>query len=151
MEHARPRPGFSLVELLAALVVLGVLAGLVAGPVRGTLDAVATAGARDAFAAVVAQARTEAVRRGGARLVVNLASGAVLVEAPALAPIGDSIAVAHTWGVTLSADGAAAASPVTVDFDAFGLGRVASRTFRFRRGSAEARLSLSTYGRARRW
>ena len=151
MNRARLHPGFSLVELLAALVVLGVLAGLIAGPARGALDAVATAGARDAFAAIVAHARTEAVRRGGARLVVNLASGAVLMEAPALTPIGDSLAVAHTWGVTVSADGAAAGSQLTLQFDAFGLGRVASRTFRFRRGAAEARLSLSTYGRSRRW
>ena len=41
--------------------------------------------------------------------------------------------------------------PHEVRFDGLGLGQVASTTVRFRRGDAEAGLTLSSYGRVRRW
>jgi len=40
---------------------------------------------------------------------------------------------------------------VVLRFDALGVGRMTSRTFRVRRGSAEAGLTVATYGRVRRW
>lgn len=146
----RARTGLTLIELAATLLLLGILAALALPPLASARNTIAATAARDAFAAIVARARIEALHAGGASVVLHQGSGRALIET-ARGPVGDSVAIAHTFGVGVSADGAAPGSAVTVSFDAFGVGRVASRTFRFRRGAAEARLSLSSYGRSRRW
>jgi len=60
------------------------------------------------------------------------------------------VAMADGGLVAIGVDGAAAGR-VTIAYDGLGLGRVASRTFRFRSGPAEARLTISSYGRVRSW
>jgi hypothetical protein len=42
-------------------------------------------------------------------------------------------------------------SAVEIAFDALGLGRIASQTLRFRLESQEAGLTVSSFGRVRRW
>jgi hypothetical protein len=143
----RHRPGTTLTELAIALVLIGVLATLVLVPFGRLLDRLAVAGARDAVAARVAQARVLAPTHGSARVVVEPGSGAVRVEAPIGSPASAGVDLT-AWGVAVAADGHAA---IELDFDGLGLGRMANRTLVFRRGAAEARLSLSIYGRPRRW
>lgn len=146
----RPIPhGTTAIELLFALVLLGVLLGLAYPPVRGKLDDMAVRSARESLAAGVARARAVAIARGGAEFVVDGARGRFWV----LATTGDTaippVHLGEQYGVVLVVDGGA--TDVSIHFDGRGLGRVANRTFRLQRGKAEARLTLSAYGRPRRW
>jgi hypothetical protein len=97
------------------------------------------------LAARVADPRARAVARASARVPID-STGSVRIEAPIGAGPG---AASPPLNALVHADGAA--GPVAIEFDARGVGIVASRTFRVRRGAAEARLTLSAFGRPRRW
>ena len=137
---------FDLIITLAVLSVIGVAA--VPGWLRGR-DAYAVRAARDATAGMVERARSLATARGSARLWVDPAMAEVTLEV-AGAPASDPLGLGQTFGVQLTVDGRSAGR-VALDFNAVGLGVVANRTLRFRRGREEAGLTLSIYGRARRW
>jgi hypothetical protein len=80
---------------------------------------------------------------------VDLAHASARIEAP-VGLIRETLHLGAGFGVQLVIDHATT-STVRLDFDALGLGRLANRTFRVRRGRHEARLTLSSYGRPRRW
>jgi len=141
--------GFTLAELVIALVVLGILIGAAAVPFGRTLDRYAARAARDALAAGIAHARAAAIASGGAELVIDL-RGARYVIRVAGAPPAAPVDLRAQYRVALSVEGQPADS-VVLRFDALGIGRTTGRTFRIRRGSAEARLTVATYGRVRRW
>lgn len=140
------RTGHTLLELTAVLV-LAALAASVAVPAGvGLRDRMAVVAAREAVAGLVAEARVSALAHGGATVHVASEPWRAWIQ------VGDSAAPAEAlereWGVRvrLSRDRASTA----LAYDALGLGRVASETLRFRRGSAEAALVVSGYGRVRR-
>jgi Tfp pilus assembly protein FimT len=142
-------PGaYSLVELVFVLMLLGLLAGLGAPPLRQALAGARARAARDIVSREVTRARALAVARGGAALLLDTRRPSVWIEAPdtVTAPrwldVGDRLSV--------SADGAAA-DTVRIRFDRAGLGVVANRTLRFRAGNALAGLTVSSYGRVRAW
>lgn len=145
-----PRLGTTLIEVLTVLAVLATLLGLAALPLRATLDRVAAAAARDAVASALVRARTLAVARGGARVVLELEPPRAHLLTAGGELVGDPLDLGAAYGVAVSADGNAGVA-VDLRFDAYGIGRMASRTLRFRRGAAEARLTLSSYGRVRPW
>lgn len=149
MEHGPRNPGVTLIELAIALVVIGVLLGTGAVPFARALDRYAVRGARDALAAGLAHARATAIASGGAELVIDLRAARyrVHIAGGSTAPPVDLRA---QYRVVVSADGQAADS-IAFRFDALGIGRMTSRTIRFRRGRAEAGLTVATYGRVRRW
>jgi type II secretory pathway pseudopilin PulG len=149
MEKACGRAGATLVDLVVSLAILSVVSTIAAPRLGAARDAWAAGVARDATIVVITRARTQAVVHGSARLALDPAASTVAVEAPIGVPNGDVLYLGDTWGVALSVDHAN--GPVRIDFDGLGLGRLASRTLRFSRGGAEARVSLSTYGRPRRW
>lgn len=141
--------GFTLVELAIALVVLGILIGAAAVRFARMLDRYAVRAARDALAAGIAHARAAAIASGGAELVVDLRAARYDIrvgEAPSAVPVD----LRAQYGVTLATDGQSADS-VVLRFDALGVGRMTSRTFRVHRGRAEAGLTVAAYGRVRRW
>src|SRR5690606_16721471 len=141
--------GFTLAELMIVLVVLGLLIGAAAVPFGRTLDRYAARAARDALAAGIAHARASAVANGSADLVIDVRTaryGIRVRGAPPAAPVD----LRAQYRVALSVDGQPADS-VVLRFDALGVGRMTGRTFRFRRGRAEAGLTVATYGRVRRW
>ncbi len=146
----RPSPGTTLLELLVALALLAILAALAYPPLRRGLDRLAVRSARDALAAGVARTRAVAISRGGATLLVDVAGARFWIEAVD----GDTVAVpvdlGRQYGVRIEVAGSTSA-PIALAFDARGLGRLVNRTFSVRRGSAEAGLTLSTYGRPRPW
>jgi prepilin-type N-terminal cleavage/methylation domain-containing protein len=142
------RCGYSLVELCLVLALLALLAGMAGPPVRYALALVRVRAARDLVAGQLARTRSLALSRGGAGMVLDLSRAESWIEASDTAtPV---VAVADGRLVAIGVDGAAAGR-VTIAYDALGLGRVASRTFRFRSGPAEARLTISSYGRVRSW
>jgi type II secretory pathway pseudopilin PulG len=150
MNNATRRPGATLPELLLLLSLLAVLGGMSVSVSARARDRIAAHGARDVVASAIGRARALARMHGSARVHVDVASGALRIEAPVGSPRGGPTLLRDAFGVQVSVDGATSA-PVVLDFDALGLGRLANRTLRFRRNDAEARLTLSSYGRPRRW
>jgi prepilin-type N-terminal cleavage/methylation domain-containing protein len=148
--ETRRTSGHTLPELLIVLAVLAIAASITAPRVRGGLDVYAVRAARDATAAVLGQARALALARGSAVVVLDGAVGQVFLEAPAGRAIGAPVDVSALFHVDVESDGAPA-STVTLRFDALGIGRFSNHTLRFHRGGAEAHLTLSSYGRPRRW
>ena len=146
----RPRnsPGYTLFELIIVLGLLGLLLGLAAPPVARALAWARVRTARDVVAMGTARARALAVARGGAELVLDLPRARAWIEAPDTATPPELVGDAR-W-LRLSADGAGG-DTVRIGYDDLGLGRMAGRTLRFRSGSAEARLTVSAYGRVRTW
>lgn len=143
-------PGYSLTELILVVALTGMLIGLATMPMRPVLDRYAVRTARDALATAVARTRATAVARGGAILVVEPAAGTANTFTIAGDPVGAPVDLGGVYRVKLSADGRSA-EVIELYFDGLGIGRVANRTFRFRRGEAEAGLTLSSYGRVRVW
>lgn len=140
------RPGHTLLELAAGLLLasLGLAAILPAG--AGLRDRLAVVGAREAVAGLAAEARSAALVFGGADVRVASDPWRAWVQ------VGDSsgppVALERELGVTveLSRD----RRETILRYDAMGLGRVANETLRFRRGAAERSLVISSYGRIRR-
>lgn len=148
--NTRPTsPGTTLVEAIFALTLLGVLAGLFVPTLRAALDRVASAGARDALLVAVARARAVAIARGGATLVVDVSTARFWIDAVDGTRVDPPVDLAAEYGVTLAVDGGG--ERLALRFDGLGLGQVANRTIRVRRGEAESRLTLSSYGRPRPW
>ena len=139
-------PGHTVLELAVALLILGVLLSLV-GPLQASLrDRFSVWQARERTVGLVTRARAEALTWGGARLVVRESPAQLRVEAEdtVLVVLGPE----ELAGVALGVSGSGGSAILA--WDGLGVGRIASRTLRFRRGEAEARLILSSYGRVRR-
>lgn len=142
-------PGTTLPELILLMLLIALLTAFAVPATRNARDQAAVRGARNALAGSVARARMLALSRGSARLSVDVSRDAVDLEA------GGSAAeprreLGAEFGVDIVVD-QSSVPVVVLEFDGLGVGRLANRTFRVRRGAAEARLTLSTYGRPRRW
>lgn len=138
--------GFTLAELAGALALLSVLLGWGLPRLRTALDRWAVLGAREALVSAVSSARAAALARGGSWLVVDVDGARVTWGAGS-----DSLGwrgLSEGWGVEV-VDGPAVETAVR--FDDLGRGQVASRTYTLVRGVARAGVSLSSYGRVRRW
>lgn len=146
--HHRPmrnRAGTSFLELIIVLALLGLLLGIAAPPTLRWRDVLAVRAARDEVAAALAVARATATAAGGAALMLDPSSGVFWIDTDGRA--GPTTHVGSRYGVVIEgADGL-----VGIHYDALGIGRLANRTLRFRRGRAEAGLVVSAYGRVRRW
>ncbi len=142
------RPAYTIVELACALMLVAVLLGLAAPPLRRALAWTRVRAARDVVAAEATRARALAVARGGAELVLDLRHARAWLAASDTSTT--PVPVADERLVRVLADGADG-DTLRIGFDALGLGRIASRTLRFRAAGAEARLTFSAYGRVRSW
>ena len=146
----RNRSGYTLLELTVVLALLALAIGLAYPGARTAADAWAVRAARDAVASVLAGTRAAAMSQRGAELLIVPATGAVLVRTGAQPRATLELDVARDWGVVISTPGATA-DTIAIRYDAIGLGRIANRTLRFERGRAAAGLTVSAYGRVRRW
>lgn len=150
MRHRRAmgrRDGYTLIELLVALTLLGILLSTALPPLGKWRDRAAVRAARDELAGAIAWTRIAAASSGGAALVVDPASGRVWTRTAA----GDDARATDLharYGVKLDAGSTA---PIRLHYDAFGIGRTASRTLTLRRGDAAAGVTVSSYGRYRKW
>jgi prepilin-type N-terminal cleavage/methylation domain-containing protein len=142
------REGFTLIEMVAVLGMLGIILGIAAPPVLRWRDAAAVHSARDELAAVLALTRVAAVSHGGASLWVDATTGRVWIASRGGAPVIPTLDLAGRYGIDLETGSPA---PVELRYDAFGIGRIASRTLTLRRHHARAGLTISAYGRYRRW
>lgn len=145
---ARARPGHTLIELLIVMAFLAILLAISMPPLTRWRDAAAVHAARDEIAGALAWTRIAATSRNGATLVLDSGTGRfwTRIGEDATGPVTD---LAGRYQVAIEAG--SATSPALFHYDALGIGRLANRTIRVRRGGAEAGLTVSAYGRFRRW
>jgi prepilin-type N-terminal cleavage/methylation domain-containing protein len=142
------RHGYTLIEVLAVLLLLAVLLSMAVPPVARWRDAAAVNGARDELAARLAWTRIAAASQGGAALVLELPRGRYRVElADGRAAVEADLA--SRFGVVVETAGGQ--DSVVLRYDALGIGRMAGQTLLVRRGGAVSGLVVSPYGRFRRW
>lgn len=139
--------GVTLFELLIVLVLIGTLMSVAAPSIRSTTDILNVRAAREQAFGLFSRARVIALQHGGAeielsgiqeRITLRRASGAIEAE--------------HYFDpqhIDFGIDGGS--DPVVLRYDAYGLGRMMSRTLRFTAHGAEAGLTISSFGRVRRW
>lgn len=137
----------SFMELLIVLALVAILGTIAAPTVAHSLDVMNVRAAREELFGLAARTRDVAVSRSGATLSLDLRNQVARIID------GASVAVEELhlqkYDVSLATDGRQ--SSIALRYDARGIGRMASRTIRLRRGSAEAGLTFSSYGRVRRW
>lgn len=141
------RHGFTLVELILVAALLAVLLAVAMPPVFRWRDAAAVRAARDELAAGLGWTRMAAAAHGGATLALDPLTGRYWIRiadggGPEPVELGRRYGVAFDPGTT---------DPVLFPYDALGIGRLGNRTVRIRRGHAEGGLTVSAYGRYRRW
>ena len=140
------RAGFTLLEMMVALVLASLLLGWSVPRLRSKLDRWAVLGARETLVSIVGSARATALVRGEGWVQIDAATGAVAWgSGPDSLGLND---LSDEWGVRVL-DGPGVGTPVR--FDDLGRGQLASRTFTLVRGGATGGVSLSSYGRVRRW
>jgi prepilin-type N-terminal cleavage/methylation domain-containing protein len=139
--------GFSLIEVVFVLALLGVLAGIAVPAAAALRDVLAVRAARDALAARLAHTRALAVTHGGARLELDIETARVRVLAASGDTIGDPLHIGDVHGVVVTVPGRT--GTIALRYDGLGIGRLANRTVVLRRGNAEARLVVTAYGRWR--
>ncbi len=139
------RRGYTLLELLTVLLVMGCAVNALLPAARSLTDRMAVVGARETLVGLVARARSEAFTHGGATLTI-------LSDPPsAWIDVGDTLLTRseiRSFGVSVHLTGGR--DRARLAFNALGLGRVASQTIRIRRGDATAGIVVSSYGRVRR-
>ncbi|MEJ2504365.1 MAG: hypothetical protein P8177_13805 [Gemmatimonadota bacterium] len=91
--------------------------------------------------------RIAAVAHGGAALILDPRTARVWTRYQRGGQ-GRTVDLAGRYGARLVVG---SGEPVIVPYDALGIGRVGSRTIEVRRGGAVAGLTVSAYGRFRRW
>ena len=150
MPAHRDRAGFSLIELLTALVVVGVMASLAAPAMGAQLRRARVRSALDLLTSDVYQARALAVHQGARfqlafRPAVGCAQAYVLVRV-ADGAVVDSVALAGAGGVCLSSN---AAQALTIDSRGMVVG--SPRKIYGRAGDQVDSVSVSMAGRLYRW
>lgn len=140
------RHGYTVIELVVVMALMGMLLAVAVPPAVRWRDATAVRSARDELAAGLTWARVAAATHGGAALVLDPVTGRIWTRAEGR---DDSpVDLATRYGVQLDPG---TTRPVVFYYDGLGIGRLSNRTVRIRRGSAEVGITVSAYGRYRRW
>jgi Tfp pilus assembly protein FimT len=140
------RHGFTLLELTGVLTLLALTASLSFPVSRSVRERLSVIGAREELVGLITRARGEALRRGGASLIVVQYPAEVRIEARG--ELLHRVDVGATWRTELVLSGGR--PTLELRFGASGLGRMAAGSVTLTRGSAVARLIISAYGRIRR-
>jgi prepilin-type N-terminal cleavage/methylation domain-containing protein len=140
------RPGITLLEMLITLSVIAVLMSIALPKFHKSIDILAVRAARESAFGSFSRARMIAQQHGGAAIELNSIEDRITVRTPAGAIVNEELFAPQD--VDLELDGA---DSVTLRYDGYGLGRMMSRTLSLRARSAQAGLTISSFGRVRRW
>lgn len=138
-----PRTGATLYELLIALSLIGVLLSIAFPNMRSSLDALNARAAREAAFALFSRARVMALQQGGANIMIDARGDRIRIST------GQTSYEQFFRDADLVIEGRE--DTVTLRYDAHGLGRMMSRTVTFKARSKTAGLTISSFGRVRRW
>jgi Tfp pilus assembly protein FimT len=144
------RSGTSLVEIVLVLILMSTLLFLGAASYGTARDVMAVRAARDELVAASARTRALAVRHGGATLSVDGSAGSMRI-ATRDGAVSENEIFATDVGVRIDVDASRGASSINMQYDALGIGRLASRTITLSRGNASGGVTFSAYGRPRVW
>jgi type II secretory pathway pseudopilin PulG len=136
-------PGFTVLEITAVILLMGLFLGTLVPAARRQLDRFAVLGAREEMAGLFHRARSLAVAFGGAKLHLDSDSASATLFAGGEEV--DHVAFMEEYRVSLGLSNDR--TEADLNFDPLGLGRVASQTLRLFRGEAEAGLVVSSFGR----
>ena len=139
--------GYTLVELILVLMLLGVLLGIARTATAAWRDRAAVRAAREELVAGLAWTRLAAATHGGAVLVLDPLTGRFWTST-ADGTGSRAVNLRRRYGVRVDPGTDA---PVLFRYDALGIGRLSNRTVRIARGGAEGGVTVSAYGRYRRW
>lgn len=138
--------GYTLVELASVLVLLAVAASAFAPAARRVADRAAVVSGREEVVRALTRARAAAVSRGGSSVTVIARPPAVRISERSV-----PVRVVPIGGDRLTVRLTGSRDSTTFVFDALGIGRFANGTVVLQRGDAETGLTVSSYGRVRRW
>ena len=113
---------------------------------RNSMHVLAVRAARENAFGMFARARIVAQQNGGAEILLDAAADRIAVRAPSGVIVNEAWFAAQD--VDLRLDGA---DTVTLRYDGYGLGRMMSRTITLAVREARAGLTVSSFGRVRRW
>jgi prepilin-type N-terminal cleavage/methylation domain-containing protein len=142
------RRGYTLLEILIVLMVTAILLSIAVPAGARWRDAAAARAARDELASRLCWTRIAAASHGGATLVLDIQAARYRVDLGngGFAHAGD---LRRAHGVHLGM--ATARDSLVLRYDAVGIGRTTGGTLHVRRGAAVAGLTITPYGRFRRW
>ena len=138
--------GFTLIELVVVLSLLTLAVAGVFPSLIKRLDHLAVVAAREEVVGLFHRARAVAVAKGGATVLLTSEPSTIGLQAGE--KVHSFISLENDQAVRLSLSGNRSEAELT--FDPLGLGRVASQTLTFSRGSSTTRLVVSSYGRLER-
>lgn len=145
-DHECMKRGFTTLELAIVMTLMALVTVAVAPTVLASWDRLRVRAAREEVAGQVQRARSAALRSGRATLELRADSGLVRVVVDE--SVESEVDLGKRYGVGFSFGGTPAAR---LRFGRLGLGRVASRTVGLFRRADTVSVSLSTFGRLRRW
>ncbi len=141
------RMGATLFELLLAIILVCILLTVAMPTARSTMDGLAARAARESAFALFSRARAIALQDGGAEIELSALDDRITIRAP-------SGAIEHEVrfdGREIDLHLGGGSDPVILRYDAHGLGRMMSRTVTFTARQASAGITVSSFGRVRRW
>lgn len=145
----RPPPraaGYTLFEVAVVLSIVGILVGAAIPRVEDLRDRMIVRGAREIVIGHFSRARSLALARGGAEVILTEVPSRVILAAAGTRP--DTVDLYEEHGASLEILGAA--DEAEFEFGQLGIGRMTSRSISIQRGKAEADVVIAAYGRARR-
>lgn len=137
-------PGYTLIELVALLTLLGVGAASFAPTARRLSDRAAVTAAAEDVVALLVEGRAAALAHGAATVTVFAAPPSAQIEA------GRRPLRTEVLDPSVSVRLGAGRDSTRIRFDALGLGRFANATVVLTRGDATRSILVSSYGRIRR-
>ena len=138
--------GFTLVELLTVMMILALATVICVPRAREALDRLAVQGAREAVVALLARVRSTAVANGGAVVRISAGESRLVLLSGGAETLSLDLGRDYRVGIVLGGG----REERDLHFDALGIGRVASQRILFHRGTTEASLVISAYGRVLR-